>query len=87
MRFFRKIITFPFVLVIRIYQYVISPILPNSCRYEPSCSAYAIEAFQKCGIFKGIYLSIRRILRCNPWGGSGYDPVSDKCNCGKIRDL
>ncbi|MBQ1836828.1 MAG: membrane protein insertion efficiency factor YidD, partial [Paludibacteraceae bacterium] len=53
----------------------ISPLLPPSCRYTPTCSQYALEAIQKHGPLKGLYLAVRRILRCNPWGGSGYDPV------------
>ena len=64
-----------FILPIKLYQILISPYLPNSCRYTPTCSNYAIEALKKHGVIKGVYLSIRRILSCNPWGGSGYDPV------------
>ncbi|MFZ4399601.1 MAG: membrane protein insertion efficiency factor YidD [Bacteroidales bacterium] len=64
-----------FILIIRFYQYVISPYFPASCRYTPSCSTYAADALKKHGPFKGGWLSIKRILSCNPWGGSGYDPV------------
>ncbi|MCS6822269.1 MAG: membrane protein insertion efficiency factor YidD [Microscillaceae bacterium] len=64
-----------FILSIRFYQYAISPLLPPSCRYTPTCSHYAVEAIQKHGVSKGLYLAIKRILRCHPWGGSGYDPV------------
>lgn len=64
-----------FILPIRFYQLCISPMLPDSCRFVPTCSQYAIEAIMKHGIFRGSYLAIRRILRCHPWGGSGYDPV------------
>lgn len=60
---------------IYIYKRVISPVLPPSCRYTPSCSTYMIEALKKHGPVKGLYLGIRRILRCHPWGGQGYDPV------------
>jgi putative membrane protein insertion efficiency factor len=60
---------------IRFYQYAISPYLPPSCRYTPSCSAYGIEALKKYGPFKGGWLTIKRIASCHPWGGSGYDPV------------
>ena len=78
MRIVRKILncfTLVFILPIKIYQLVISPILPTSCRYSPSCSVYAIEAIKKYGPLKGIWLSTKRIISCNPWGGSGYDPV------------
>jgi putative membrane protein insertion efficiency factor len=61
--------------LVKFYKYIISPILPNSCRYTPTCSSYAIEAIEKHGPFKGTWLAIKRILSCNPWGGSGYDPV------------
>ncbi len=63
------------ILIIRFYQGVISPLLPNSCRYTPTCSQYAIEAIQKYGIFMGSWKAFKRILRCNPWGGCGNDPV------------
>lgn len=63
------------ILPIRLYQRYISPMLPPACRYTPTCSQYAIEAIEKHGPVKGLYLAIRRILRCHPWGGSGYDPV------------
>lgn len=65
----------PLILLVRLYQYCISPLLPKVCRYEPSCSVYAVEALRKYGLFKGTWLAARRIVRCNPWGGSGYDPV------------
>ena len=60
---------------IRFYQLCISPLFPPACRYTPSCSQYALEAIRKHGPFKGLWLALRRILRCHPWGGSGYDPV------------
>lgn len=63
------------ILSIKFYRNSISPMFPGCCRYTPTCSQYAIEAIKKYGPFKGTYLSIRRILRCHPWGGSGYDPV------------
>lgn len=69
-----------FILPIKLYQWIISPWLPKACRYEPSCSNYMIIAIQKHGIIFGIWLGTKRIIRCNPWGGSGYDPVPDK-NC------
>jgi len=63
------------VLPIRFYQVAISPLLGPSCRFTPTCSEYARQAILKHGPFKGLYLAIRRLLRCHPWGGSGYDPV------------
>ena len=60
---------------IRFYQRYISPLKPSTCRFTPTCSQYAIQAISKHGPFKGLALAVWRILRCNPWGGSGYDPV------------
>ncbi|TRX72434.1 membrane protein insertion efficiency factor YidD [uncultured Carboxylicivirga sp.] len=60
---------------VKLYQWFISPFLGASCRYTPSCSQYTVEALKKHGPFKGLYLSIKRILSCNPWGGHGHDPV------------
>ena len=57
------------------YKYCISPLTPASCRFMPTCSEYALQAIKKYGPFKGGYLAIRRILRCHPWGGHGFDPV------------
>jgi putative membrane protein insertion efficiency factor len=62
--------------LIRVYQYTLSPLLgPSKCRYIPSCSEYAREALQKHGLAKGVWISLKRIARCAPWGGHGYDPV------------
>jgi len=61
--------------IIRFYQSAISPILPSSCRYVPTCSQYGVEAIQKYGPFRGSWLTLKRILSCNPFGGQGYDPV------------
>ena len=61
--------------MIRFYQRCLSPLLPNVCRYRPTCSEYFIEALMMHGVIKGSWLGIKRILRCHPWGGSGYDPV------------
>tara|TARA_Y100000385_G_scaffold13065_1_gene13317 strand:+ start:6046 stop:6267 length:222 start_codon:yes stop_codon:yes gene_type:complete len=66
------------IFLIRIYQWVISPLFPSSCRFNPTCSVYAIDAITKFGIFKGVLLAIKRILKCNPWGECGYDPVPEK---------
>ena len=68
-------IKFFFILPIKIYQSVLSPFFGKSCRFEPTCSSYSIEAINQYGVVKGIILSIKRILKCHPWGNSGYDPV------------
>jgi hypothetical protein len=70
-----KNISFPFIIVIKIYQVLISPLFPSSCRYTPTCSHYTVEALKKHGLFKGGWLGIKRISKCHPWGGSGHDPV------------
>ena len=70
-----KLLAVPFILLIKIYQLLISPLFPSSCRYSPTCSHYTLEALKKYGILKGSWLGIKRISRCHPWGGSGYDPV------------
>lgn len=69
-----NLVTIP-VLLIKLYKYVISPVLPNACRFYPTCSQYAIEALTRHGLFKGGFLSIKRILRCHPLCDGGYDPV------------
>jgi len=74
----KNILTYPFVLLIKGYQNFISPLLPSSCRYTPTCSHYAVEALQTHGLLKGGWLAAKRIASCNPWGGSGYDPVPPK---------
>ena len=75
MNLFLKITSWPFIALIKIYQWIISPVLGPSCRYTPSCSHYALEAFKKYGPFRGFWLTIKRISRCHPWGGHGHDPV------------
>lgn len=64
-----------FILIIRFYQEAISPFFPATCRYQPTCSHYGIEAIKKYGPWKGGKLAVKRILSCHPWGGSGYDPI------------
>ena len=71
----KLVLIYPFVLIIRFYQSAISPFFPSNCRYLPTCSQYYIESLNKYGILKGNFLGIKRILKCHPWGASGYDPV------------
>ncbi len=71
----KKILTFILLLPIRFYRACISPLFPPSCRYTPTCSQYTMEAIQTRGPLVGLWLGMKRILRCHPWGGSGYDPV------------
>lgn len=74
----KKIATYPFILLIRFYQAAISPYTPATCRFSPTCSSYSIEALKVHGLLKGSWLAIKRIGKCHPWGGSGYDPVPKK---------
>ena len=74
----KKILIFPFVFLVRIYQSLISPLTPATCRYQPTCSHYTIEALKKHGLLRGGKLALKRIFSCHPWGGSGYDPVPKK---------
>ena len=69
-----------FIFLIKIYQWAISPLLGQNCRYTPTCSQYAIEALNEWGVFKGSWLAIKRISSCHPWGGCGYDPVPKNPN-------
>ncbi|MBO5882173.1 MAG: membrane protein insertion efficiency factor YidD [Alistipes sp.] len=71
----KRLLALPLIGLVRFYQICISPLKPACCRFTPTCSQYAIEALRKHGPIKGLLLAIWRILRCNPWGGSGYDPV------------
>jgi len=64
-----------FTIPIKIYQLLLSPFLGKNCRFEPTCSYYSIKSINKYGVIKGTRLSIQRILKCHPWGGSGYDPI------------
>jgi putative membrane protein insertion efficiency factor len=72
-----KVLAWPLIQLVRLYRIAISPWLGANCRFDPTCSSYTIEALQVHGILKGTWLAIRRIGRCHPWGGSGYDPVPD----------
>jgi uncharacterized protein len=70
-----QILSFPFILAIKLYQLIISPWLGNKCRFTPTCSHYGIEALKKYGPIKGLWLTIKRVSKCHPWGGNGYDAV------------
>ena len=74
----KKLLSGLLILPIKFYQHSISPLFPPACRYTPTCSQYALEAITVHGPFRGLWLALRRILRCHPWGGSGYDPVPEK---------
>jgi len=67
----------PFIGLVKLYQNLISPLTPATCRYQPTCSHYTVEALQKHGLLKGGKFAVKRIFSCHPWGGSGYDPVPD----------
>ena len=72
---FKRLITYPFIWLVRFYQVAISPLKPPTCRFSPTCSTYTIEALRKYGLLKGGARALKRIMRCHPWGGKGYDPV------------
>lgn len=74
-RICRRALALPFIVLVRFYQLCISPLTPAACRFTPTCSQYALEALRRYGLFKGGWLAVKRIARCHPWGGSGYDPV------------
>jgi len=71
----RQILSFPFIVLIKLYQWILSPLLGPKCRFSPTCSQYGLEAFKKYGPLKGLWLTIKRVSKCHPWGGHGYDPV------------
>ena len=71
----KRVFSWPLLILVKFYRYCISPLTPASCRFTPTCSQYAIEAIRKYGPIKGCWLAAKRIGRCHPWGGSGYDPV------------
>ena len=71
----KDIFNWPFIALIKFYRVCISPYKRPCCRFTPTCSQYGLEAFKKYGPIKGFWLTFKRVLRCNPWGGSGYDPV------------
>ncbi len=75
MKTWKHWLSLPFIGAIKLYQLMISPWMGQKCRFTPTCSQYGIEALKKYGPIKGLYLTIRRLLRCHPWGGHGHDPV------------
>ncbi|MEL6535306.1 MAG: membrane protein insertion efficiency factor YidD [Bacteroidota bacterium] len=75
MRVVKKLLSSLLIGLVRVYQLVISPLFPPSCRYTPTCSAYAVEAIKIHGPFRGGWMAAKRIASCHPWGGQGYDPV------------
>jgi uncharacterized protein len=83
----RKGFTLFLVFGVKLYQWVISPLTPSSCRHIPSCSSYAIEALQKHGPVHGLWLSLRRLSKCHPWGTYGYDPVPEKRKRIKVKQF
>ena len=78
-----NIFTFFLIKLIKIYKFFISPLLANSCRYSPTCSDYTIEALKTHGFLKGIFLSLKRIMSCNPWGSGGFDPLKKEVKVKK----
>ena len=79
-RYLNNLLILPMIIIIKAYQVLISPILKTNCRYLPTCSEYSITAFKEYGLLKGFYFTIKRIIRCHPFGSHGYDPVPKKLN-------
>lgn len=79
----KKIAIAPMIVIIQVYRYLISPLIPAACRYEPTCSTYFLEALKIHGLLKGTFLGVKRISSCHPWGGKGYDPVPSKKSVNK----
>jgi putative membrane protein insertion efficiency factor len=80
-----KVIIFPLVLLIRGYQLIVSPMLGSNCRFMPTCSEYAMESLKTYGLIKGAFLTFKRIGKCHPWGGHGYDPIPTKMENNKYE--
>ena len=70
-----KIFIYPLIFIIKIYQFILSPLIGQNCRYLPTCSEYAIESLKLHGLLRGSFFAIRRILKCHPFGGHGFDPI------------
>ena len=77
---FKQACALPLIGLVKFYQLCISPFTPPSCRFTPTCSQYALEALRKYGPLKGLWLALRRLSKCHPWGGSGYDPLPERKN-------
>ena len=73
-----RVLSFPIWLLVKAYQLILSPWLPNACRYTPTCSQYMLEALEEWGPIKGTWLGLKRLSTCHPWGGHGHDPVPKK---------
>ena len=78
MKFVGRVLAWPLLWLVWLYRYGLSPLLGANCRYQPTCSAYAEEAIRTYGAFRGGWLTLKRLGRCHPWGGSGYDPVPEQ---------
>jgi len=72
-----KLLAWPLIALVRMYQYLLSPLLPGACRYSPTCSEYGLLALRRHGAFRGGWLTFKRVLSCHPWGGHGHDPVPE----------
>jgi len=73
-----NVLTIIIVYFIKFYQFSISPLIGSNCRFNPTCSEYAIRSLQEKGLIRGLFFSLKRLLKCQPWGGSGFDPISKK---------
>ncbi len=79
-KYLNNLLIMPVIIIIKVYQFLLSPILKTNCRYLPTCSEYSIKAFKEHGLLNGSLYSLKRILKCHPLGGHGYDPVPKKIN-------
>ena len=80
-----KVLAWPLLALVWLYRKLVSPMLGANCRFEPSCSAYALEALEKHGPWRGGWLAAKRVFSCHPWGGSGYHPVPDSATCKHLQ--